>query len=159
VVAGLAGHQRIGPPATIEWLRQQIRATVKNHQVAKGVVSLAIGADQLFAAVLLELGVPYLVVLPCALYADTFSKTDLPKYQYFLQRASAIQELPFQKPSESAFYEAGKTVVQGSDLIIAVWDGEPSRGLGGTADIVNYAENIHKPIVHIDPIRFTVQLR
>src|SRR4029077_14955759 len=37
------------------------------------------------------------------------------------------------------------------DLVIAVWDGKPSRGVGGTADIVANARNLAKPLVLIHP--------
>ena len=120
---------------------------------------LAKGADQLFAAVLLELEIPYVVVLPCRRYEKTFSGADLTKFHHFLRRASRTQEQPFDEPSERAFYEAGKAVVEQSDLVIAVWDGKPARGLGGTADIVKYVEQQHKPLVHINPLTLAVQLR
>ena len=35
--------------------------------------------------------------------------------------------------------DAGKVVVDRSSVVLAVWDGQPSRGLGGTADVVAYA--------------------
>jgi hypothetical protein len=28
------------------------------------------------------------------------------------------------------------------DEVIAIWDGQPARGYGGTADVVRYAENV-----------------
>jgi hypothetical protein len=35
--------------------------------------------------------------------------------------------------------EGGKVVVDRAEVLIAVWDGLPARGLGGTADVVAYA--------------------
>ena len=40
---------------------------------------------------------------------------------------------------ESAYERAGHRVVDASDLLLALWDGEPSRGRGGTAEIIDYA--------------------
>ena len=40
--------------------------------------------------------------------------------------------------------------VDGSDVLIAVWDGEPARGRGGTAEVVAYARSLGKPVVLID---------
>jgi hypothetical protein len=32
------------------------------------------------------------------------------------------------------------------DEVIAVWDGQPARGYGGTADVVSYAESNGVPV-------------
>jgi hypothetical protein len=34
---------------------------------------------------------------------------------------------------------AGRTVADRCDLLLAVWDGQPAAGLGGTADVVSHA--------------------
>ena len=36
-------------------------------------------------------------------------------------------------------WAAGKAIAERSDLVLAVWDGRPAGGLGGTADVVKYA--------------------
>src|SRR2546425_6011719 len=38
-----------------------------------------------------------------------------------------------------AYRQVGQYVVDHCDVLIAVWDGQPSRGRGGTAEIVQYA--------------------
>ncbi len=35
---------------------------------------------------------------------------------------------------------AGQRVVDLTELVVVVWDGEVARGVGGTADIVDYAK-------------------
>ncbi len=152
MVAGITGHQNLGPAEVSRWVRTEIRNAVERNNVERGYVSLAVGADQLFADIALELEIPYTVVLPCSGYEQTFSKVDLPRFRYFLQRASAIRKLPFARPSEQAFYEAGKFVVEHSDFILAVWNGKPARGLGGTADIVSFAKANHKPVIQLNPL-------
>jgi hypothetical protein len=47
-------------------------------------------------------------------------------------------------------------VVARCDLLVAVWNGAPARGLGGTADIVSYARECGRATVIIDPARRTV---
>ncbi len=44
-----------------------------------------------------------------------------------------------------------RTVVDAVDLLIAIWNGKPARGLGGTADVVSYALNLSKRVLHINP--------
>jgi hypothetical protein len=55
--------------------------------------------------------------------------------------ATAIERvtLPYDEPSEDALWAAGQWVAERSDLLVACWDGQPSRGIGGTADVVQYA--------------------
>jgi hypothetical protein len=47
--------------------------------------------------------------------------------------------------------DAGKVVVDRSSVLVAVWDGQPSRGLGGTADVVRYARERGVPVEVIWP--------
>jgi|ERR1035441_3324780 hypothetical protein len=48
-----------------------------------------------------------------------------------------------------AYAAAGRYVVDHCDVFIAVWDGEPSRGRGGTAEIVQYALEQNRPILRV----------
>ena len=52
---------------------------------------------------------------------------------------------------EEGYERAGRTVVERSDVMIAVWDGEEGRGRGGTADIVAYARQRRVPLVLVLP--------
>ena len=42
-------------------------------------------------------------------------------------------------------------MVEVSDLVLAVWDGMPAKGTGGTADIVAFADAHGKEVVQIWP--------
>ena len=37
------------------------------------------------------------------------------------------------------------------------WDGANAEGLGGTCDVVGYAQHKHRPVVHINPFTETVR--
>ena len=41
----------------------------------------------------------------------------------------------------------GRYVVDHCDVLIALWDGMPSSGQGGTAEIVSYAKEQCRPVV------------
>jgi hypothetical protein len=44
-------------------------------------------------------------------------------------------------------HQAGSEILVGLvDELIAVWDGQPARGFGGTADVVAYAERTGVPV-------------
>jgi hypothetical protein len=48
-----------------------------------------------------------------------------------------------------AYAQAGRYVVDHCDVLVAVWDGEPSGGRGGTAEIVEYAQERNRPILRV----------
>lgn len=139
---GAAGHQNIPRPA-IAYVRQGIADIIAeaNHNPV-GISSLAAGADQLFASLILEYGGRLSVIIPCAGYETTFTgKADLERYRRLLGKADHVETLNYPEPSEDAYLDAGRRVVDDADLLIAVWDGKPARGKGGTADIVSYARH------------------
>ena len=38
-------------------------------------------------------------------------------------------------------------------MLLALWDGEPSRGRGGTAEIVGVARQLGRTVIHIPVVR------
>ena len=154
---GITGHQNIGSNETIKWVTSVLSANIKELAIDFGLTSLAIGADQLFAQLLKQNHIPYVVIIPCENYDKTFTDpTYLESYRNLLNSSFDKFQLPFTEPSETAFYNAGKEIVDRSDLIFAIWSGQPAKGLGGTGDIVKYALSINRTILHINPITRTV---
>jgi hypothetical protein len=111
------------------------------------------GTDQLFAHLLTINQIPFTAVIPCAGYENVFNtKKARDDYIRLLKLANTVMRLGFPYPSEEAFYEGGKEVVKCSDVLFAIWNGKPARGLGGTADIVQFARRAKRGVVHINPI-------
>lgn len=139
---GLSGHQDI-PQEAIAFVKQGISSIVSRlKDDLVGVSSLAAGADQLFASTVLEYGGRLHIIIPSEGYETTFSETDdLNRFRLLLKKADTVETLNYPEPSEEAFFAAGHRVVDNSDLLIAVWDGKPAEGRGGTADIVHYARS------------------
>jgi hypothetical protein len=50
-----------------------------------------------------------------------------------------VIELASGAPSEQAYRAAGQRVVGLAEVLLAVWDGTRSEGVGGTADVVAFA--------------------
>lgn len=133
------------------WIADQIRAVLVQAQAVVGVSSLAKGADQLFAACILEAGHSLEAVLPCRAYAATFDSADRDDYIALLKCADQVVTLDFGPPTEEAFLAAGQYVASHVDRLVAVWDGGPAQGRGGTADIVSYARSINVPVMVVWP--------
>jgi hypothetical protein len=152
---GITGHQRLGPIDTVDWVSKQLCRAIEALRPQIGVTSLATGADQLFAETLLNKHIPYEVIIPSRKYETTFGAADLPAYKRLLEHATACEILPFNEPTEDAFYAAGREIVERADYLIAVWNGLPAKGKGGTADIVQHARAHHKPVFQINPADHT----
>lgn len=58
--------------------------------------------------------------------------------------------LPYSKPEE-AFLACGKAVADWTDILIAIWDGRPAKGRGGTGDVVAYARSVQTPMAWAHP--------
>jgi tetratricopeptide (TPR) repeat protein len=50
---------------------------------------------------------------------------------------------------DAAYERVGRYVADHCEILIAIWDGQPARGRGGTAEIVAYARQANKPLVWI----------
>lgn len=137
---GISGHQDIAPDV-VAYVKPILIHLINEHKDdLVGVSSLAAGADQLFATLILEQGGSLHAIIPSQRYENTFPESDsLNQFRSLLARAQKIETLDYREPSEEAFLDAGHRVVDNSDLLIAVWDGRPAVGKGGTADIVDYA--------------------
>ncbi|MBZ2198526.1 hypothetical protein [Occultella gossypii] len=103
------------------------------------VSSLAEGADQLAAGIALSLGLRLDVVLPADGYAETLLADYQAPFEALLARAASVRVLDYPEPSPDAYLAAGLAVLEGADLLLAVWDGQRERGTGGTAQIVDAA--------------------
>ena len=152
--AGITGHQNLGDEETVAWVAESLANAVAQHKIDYGFTSLAIGADQLFAQILRDRGIAYTAVLPCREIEKTFQTLEhLESYRRLFNSAASAETLNFIEPAEIAFFEAGKRVIDLSEIVIAVWNGLPAKGLGGTADAVKYAREQKKWVVHINPIK------
>jgi len=116
------------------------------------VSPLAEGADQLAAEVALDLGYRLHAILPFSReeYCQDFSAAGVNGLNCLLDRAGATLELPRQhRQHEEAYSLAGRATVSHCDILIALWDGEPARGQGGTAETVALALRHGIPVIHI----------
>jgi hypothetical protein len=118
--------------------------------------SLAEGADRVVAAAGLAIGARLEVVLPLAEsdYRTDFGDAESDgQFATLLAEAASVTVAPGSRPRPAAYEVAGETVLQRSDVMLALWDGLPSRGPGGTAELVAATEAAGKPLVWIEVAR------
>lgn len=153
---GITGHQHFDDPTVLPWVRERIRKRLSSFSELHGLSSLAKGADQLFAQIVLELGGNLEAVLPFVGYEDTFEDTqDAVYFRELLAQCITVTTLTFDSTREQSYLFAGQHIVDHSELLIAVWDGKPAAGLGGTGDVVSYALRGGRDIYQVNPLTRT----
>lgn len=116
-----------------------------------GISCIADGPDSIFAEEMLAHGGRLIVVIPAASYRDGPPQTRHALYDELLGKAGQVIRLPHQASGPKAHLEASERLVDNADLLVAVWDGQPARGLGDTADVVTYAHNTGRSVRVIWP--------
>ena len=103
--------------------------------------------------------------------ADFKSERARADYKSLRERARSSLALPGERKApgdaddigrlkENRSYEAvGLTVLSQADILLAIWDGGPSRGRGGTTDMLNAAARAGTPVIHVDIHGGTTNLR
>jgi len=119
------------------------------------VSPIADGADQVAAEVALELGWDLQAVLPFGrdeYRASLASDEARDRFDALLKRATCVLELPGDRARElDAYVMTGRATVAHCDLLIAVWDGRPPRGRGGTGEVVQLAITRGTAVIHLPP--------
>lgn len=66
-----------------------------------------------------------------------------------------VTTLTFAQTKEQGYLLAGKYIADHSDLLIAVWNGNPPAVLGGTGSVVSYAHRGGRAAYQINPVTRT----
>ncbi|WP_167071274.1 hypothetical protein [Sphingomonas vulcanisoli] len=164
IAVGVTGHraERLGTIDQSVLAAQVDGVLVAIERAAHGacfrlVGSLAEGADTIMADVALARGWQVDTVLPFAreIYERDFDQAEAAKLHRLLAVSTDVFELPGARDesggSSSAYERAGRIVLAQSDLLLAIWDGEPVRGRGGTAQIIEEAIATSIPVLVLDP--------
>jgi hypothetical protein len=151
---GVTGHSNLTADST-PLVENGIRAALTGRTRASGLVGvtcLARGADQIFARVVLDLGGVIHVVLPAADYRERKVKPEnAAEFDELISRAARIHTMSYERSAAAAYLAAGEHVLACVDEMIAVWDGLPSAGQGGTADVVEAARRRGLPVTVVWP--------
>lgn len=158
---GVSGHRDLGNnnPAIVESIDRVLLA-IGQYLPADSYTllsPLAEGADRLVARRALDLLSAKLVVplpLEIADYQQDF-ETDASKQEFtdLLAAADRVLQLPKKETRTGSYLAAGLYVLDHCDVLIAVWDGLPAKGIGGTAQIVELARKQNKPIAWVQVTR------
>jgi hypothetical protein len=153
-VVGFSGHRQLQDPSgvsvRIHAELEQLRRSSPDEWI--GLCSVAEGSDQLFINQVRALGMSWHAVLPLpgAEFANDFTPPEWQRVEELLETAEHVRVITENGTREDAYLDCGMETVNGADVLLAVWDGEQARGKGGTADVVDYARSLGKPVIVID---------
>lgn len=154
-VVGFTGHRQLRDPdaaaAGLTAALDRLLALAPGEWIA--VSSAAAGSDLLFARMARERGMAWqaLLPLPEADFRKDFTEAEWRTAEALLGSAETVTALAGADSREEAYLDCGIETVNACDVLVALWDGEPARGRGGTAEMVMYARELSKPLLVIDP--------
>ena len=164
-LVGFSGHRSgYAEPAVRAALVRELAGLRERAESAGGMLevyaSAAEGTDLLCIEAARELGLPVhlLLPLPVAELQKDFSSPEA------WERAHSHLEWAARQPSPNSvevpegaaqrpdcYFDQGIAMLNAVDVLLTVWDGQPPRGLGGTAQMVAQARATRIPVVHVDP--------
>jgi hypothetical protein len=173
LAVGVTGHRaEVLPDASVPILRDRIRDALERIEAAgrdlldqngecfgalpprlRFVSPIADGADQIAAEQALELGWELQAILPFereAYRASLANHGARERFDALIGRATCLLELPGDPDHGlDAYVMTGRATVAHCDVLIAIWDGLPPRGRGGTGEVVQLALTRGTAIVHV----------
>lgn len=154
-VVGFSGHRQLadmaGVATAIRAALESLRKEAPGEWIA--LSSAAAGADLLFirAAMELKMGWEASLPLPLVDFERDFPPEEWIEVKALISRAEYLEVAMEPGSRDEAYLTGGFEIVNRCDLLLVVWDGQPARGKGGTADVVAYARAMGRPILIVNP--------
>ncbi|MEV6982790.1 hypothetical protein AB0M95_16230 [Sphaerisporangium sp. NPDC051017] len=136
----ISGHRGLGA-ATSKLVEDAIVHALTERSDVTGVSCLADGADQIFARAVVDRRGALEVVVPAQKYREGLPAEAHAEYDALMKKARTAHRLNFVESTSESHMEASKLMLDLADELYAVWDGQPARGYGGTADVVAEARS------------------
>jgi hypothetical protein len=160
-VIGFTGHRHLtnveAAATAIREALELLRQEFAGEWVA--LSSIADGGDRLFVQQARTLGLSWHAILPLprAEFAKDFTEAEWQDVETTLQAADHVRILEETGDRDESYLDCGIETVNDADVLLAVWDGDRARGKGGTADVVQYARSISKPLLIVDAVTHKVR--
>jgi hypothetical protein len=148
-------------------LAQAAAEAANGAPVAAALVSaIAEGADRFAAQRALRMKWRLETPLPFTVdrYVEDFEQEDSQlEFRTLLARSKRVEVSPAaHQPSPAPYAAVGEMIVAWSDVLIAVWNGAPPKGPGGTAEVAARMADLGRPVIWIPsqtggPLRLIVE--
>ena len=154
---GVTGHRFLADiPKLRDGIDQALARIVQTYpdELWSVVSSLADGADRLVVQrVLIARPEARLIVpLPLAIseYVKDFtSGQSRTEFEVLLAQAAEVIDPPEVTSRSEGYWLAGSKMLDRSDVLIALWDGQDSQGRGGTGEMVALARQKELPLAWV----------
>lgn len=158
---GIVGHRYFSDDEIIKFVAQSttkiLEKTLNEYPDLIVLSAIAEGADTIFAEAALSLNIPLEIVRPFQTYSSDFATASArDRYHRLRTAARSETQLSFKRRSNEAYEAAMNWIESRSDLLIAVWDGRPSNGPGGTGHAVHQAIQLNRTWIHVNVIDLTI---
>jgi hypothetical protein len=155
IIVGVTGHRKLSGADNdlTRLIARELAKLARRYDGAPLLVlsGLAEGADRLVVEAVRAMGGTHVAVvpLPDALYLKDFA-TVASRSAYAHLRAAAVRVISAPllakrryiedhgEPRNHQYAWIGAYIAKRAQVLIAVWDGEPARGTGGTAQVVDW---------------------
>jgi hypothetical protein len=150
-VIGFAGHRAIADSAaTKAAILAGLCGFCENADgVVVGRASAAAGADLIFLECCRDLGLAYSVVLPFPkdrFRLDFDDDAEWTRAEGLMAAASNTEVAPGNEVAPEAYHLAAREILDVADAMLFFWDGQPARGIGGTAETLAEARERKMPL-------------
>ena len=161
LIVGFTGHRRVEDEVKTGQALRELIATLQ-REVGREMIgrsSVASGGDTLFAEACAAAGMKWIALLPFseAEFKKDFNDGEWKRAKALLDRAERVEVSSDKAERPGGYLHCGIATVDGADVMIALWNGLPSRGQGGTAEIVAHARAVQKPLIVISSDSLAVQ--
>jgi uncharacterized phage-like protein YoqJ len=138
------------PNPKYNWVYEKIKEAILELKPKQAISGMALGFDQLFADVCIELHIPFIAAIPFIGQEKIWPQHEKDKYHALLKQAADQHIVCEGGYSPDKMQVRNCFMVDNSDVVLACFDGSK----GGTGNCVDYAKSKNKRIVVIDPREF-----
>ena len=156
IIVGVTGHRDIDKEQKLQLKTKvcEILSEIKNNNSDSRVVvmsGMAIGADMICAEAAIEMNCTLSAALPMEVseFRKDFSAEDVQDFDRLIAQTDEIFSVTEcfsdKLPRTSYYVKLGEYLVEHSNILLALWDGDEKHCLpGGTTDVVRMAHEKNK---------------
>jgi uncharacterized phage-like protein YoqJ len=132
------------------WVKDRLRTHLRQLRPLYGITGMALGGDQDFAEVCIELKIPFIAAVPFIGQERQWPTQSRERYRELLAQAYAVEIVCAGGYERWKMLARNQWMVDHCNVLLAVFDGSA----GGTASTVLYANSVQREVLRIDPNEF-----
>jgi len=169
---GVTGHRELPNPDAVRRGVTRVLAELDERLSSvnyryRVLSPLADGADRLVAECVLQYhsgsDLEAMLPMPREAYYQTFIPAkraeSIKEFEALWNQAKRQIVLPEPSSHKEAYENVGGYLVEHCEVLIAVWDGQPERGRGGTACVVQLARDKNRTVFWLDSVTGEIRSR